>query len=294
MKSSAYDVSVNSHGLRGVNIDLSKPAGVKRIAVLGGSSVFGYLVPDGQDSCCQLQRMLAADGFSVEVLNAGVPGFNMTQCRQRYEHLVAAFDPDIVILYLGWNDTRFLIAADPSEMLKTPPAPAWTKRALAHSVLYGFLCYRLFPAAAPQFAPPASKSTKVTELGTKSFQSDLRSLIHSIRQSGALPVISTQIMASNQNCIGLDDYLGSEKTQISTNREIGEWITDQLRLTADQEQIPLLDCAFELPCNKKILGDAIHLTAEGHRVVAELWAKKMRLLLNDSVASSGSTDNQQQ
>ncbi len=289
LKSSTYDITVNSYGLRGGELADIKALNTTRIAVLGGSSVFGYLVPDGQDSCCELQRILNQDGLEVEVLNAGVPGFNMTQCRQRFEHLIAPLDPDIVVLYLGWNDIRFLITDDPNALDKTPPAPAWTKRVLAKSVLYGFLRYRLFPAQAPQFAPPSSANAHVTELGAQSFDTDLKELISSIRGTGATPVISTQIMASNPDCQELDDYLGSDESQISANRQVGEWICAKLRETAYDENILLIDCAADLPCNKAVLGDAIHLTQEGHRIVAALWAKGLQPILSEAGKASSAT-----
>lgn len=286
LKSSAWDVRVNEHGLRGRSVTRRKPAGVIRIAVLGGSSVFGYFVPDGQDSCCELERILNENGTRVEVLNAGVPGFNMTQCRHRYENQIAPLNPDIVLLYLGWNDIRFLTADNPDELDKTPPAPSWTTRLAASSVLYGFVCYRLFPAEVPRFVPPSvqggpAAKTQIAEAGIRNFKSDLLALVESVRGSGAAPIISTQIMACNPRCQDVDEYLGKSEAQIRSNRATGQWITDTMRSTAQAENIPLIDCAEELPCDRKVLGDAIHLTRSGHKIVAELWAQKLRTLISD-------------
>ena len=286
LKSSAYDVSVNEHGLRGESITHSKPADITRIAVLGGSSVFGYLVPNGQDSCCELQTILNKDRKRVEVLNSGVPGFNMTQCRHRYEHQVAPLDPDIVLLYMGWNDIPFLTADDPRKQDKTPPPASWLKRLTACSVTYGLLRFRLFPDEAPRFAPPSSKGgrvseTRITEAGAHGFRSDLLDLVESIRRSGATPVISTQVTASNSNCHNLDRYLGNSDAQIRANREIGQWITDTMRSTAHMENVLLIDCASELPCDPQILGDPIHLTRTGHKIVADLWAQTLAPLVSD-------------
>ncbi|TWT97100.1 SGNH/GDSL hydrolase family protein [Neorhodopirellula pilleata] len=102
LRSSVYNVTTNAFGLRGPEIEAIKPDDTTRILVLGGSSVFGYLVPDGQDSCVQLQAILKQESSLAEhdwqVLNAGVPGYNMTQCRLRYTSDLAALKPDWVIL----------------------------------------------------------------------------------------------------------------------------------------------------------------------------------------------------
>ena len=224
----------------------------------------------------------------------------MTQCRHRYEHQIAPLDPDIVLLYLGWNDIRFLIAGDPRELEKNPPPPSWPQRLAAHSVTYGLLRFRLFPVEEPQFVPPSSRGRQnsdqggqisepqITKAGAHGFRSDLRELIKSIRRSGATPVISTQIMASNSNCHNLDRYLGNSDTQIRTNREIGQWITDTMRSTADLENVLLIDCARELPCDPQILGDPIHLTRAGHKIVADLWARILDPLISDPLEETDS------
>lgn len=281
LKSSTYDVTVNSLGLRGPEIDSEKASESVRIAVLGGSSVFGYLVPDGQDSCRALESLLQERLGSVDVLNAGVPGYNMRQCRFRYESQIAPLDPDWVILYLGWNDMPFLLGPESAARERTPPAPPWMERCLANSVLYGFLRYRIFPPPTPRFAPPPESSLRITTEGSAAFKADLQMLIDAIRSSGATPVISTQLMASGPSAEGLDTYLGDSPDQIEASRTIGAWITTTMKEFAETNEVQLIDCAAQVPCNPVTLGDAIHLTERGHRMVAEAWASGLTPLLSD-------------
>ena len=208
LRSSAYEVSVNRWGFRGPELKLEAAEGVCRIAVLGGSSVFGYLVPDGQESCRILKSELTDRGVHCEVLNAGVPGFNITQCRHRFSDEVARFEPDYVLLYLGWNDIPFLIHDTPQSLDATPPAPPLLQRSLSHSALYGFVRYRVFPSSQPRFVPPRSTETEITEPGAARFRANLEALIAEISRAGATPVISTQVMAAGENCVGLDEFLG--------------------------------------------------------------------------------------
>jgi lysophospholipase L1-like esterase len=283
LKSSTYDVTTNAFGLRGPKITQAKPTKTFRIVVLGGSSVFGYLVPDGKDSCRPLERLLsermAASGGRVEVLNAGVPGYNMRQCRMRYDADLAALRPDLVILYLGWNDSKSLISESPTEVEKAPPAPTLRERILAHSTLFGFIRYRLLPQRKPKFAPPADASTVVTEAGAQIFLHELHALVDTIRRSGAQPVLSTQVMAANSNAHELESFLGNTPEQVDANRRIGQWITEAIRGTANEMQVPLIDAAAELADRSDLLGDAIHLTEKGHRELAEIWFSGLLPLL---------------
>ena len=277
--SSTYNVQINSRGFRGPEISTAEDDFSQRIVVLGGSSVFGYLVGEGNDSCRllegQFNQFLSknpnSDFGSVDVWNAGVPGYNLTQSRLRFETDIAPLQPDVVLLYLGWNDIPMLLSDDPSGLDRTPPAPSWTERALSHSVLYGFLRFRVFPPDAPQFAPPASSSNQVTERGGEAFREELEKTIDAIFAAGARPVLATQIMASGSANAELDDYLGSSPEQVAANRRIGRWLTTCIREVASERNVPLIDSAAEIEANSATLGDAIHLSEQGHKLVAESW-----------------------
>lgn len=277
MRSFAYDVTTNSFGLRGPEIEPRKPDDTSRIMVLGGSSVFGYLVPDEQDSCAELQAILEQDQSladqSWEVLNAGVPGYNLMQSRLRYTSDLAALQPDWVILYLGWNDSTTIISPHPESIDRTPPAPPWWQRVMIHSVVYGLVTHRLLPKHAPKFAPPEDASIQVTGAGMKRFRDDYQALIDAVQASGAKVIISTQMMAGSPQCERLDRYLGSTPQQIQTNRQIARSITETVRELATVNHLPLVDIAADVPCDETLLGDAIHLTRQGHRLVAAAWAE---------------------
>lgn len=288
LKSSTYDVTTNSDGLRDTQptktINKEDRKTHTRILVLGGSSVFGYLVPDGQDSCVLLESKLSqrlatsTTPATVDVLNAGVPGYNIQQCRTRFEDDLAKLSPDVVMLYLGWNDSKHIISDERIEV--TPPAPALWERAIAHSVLYGVLRYRIFPPDAPKFASPLAKGP--TESGKAYFAEQLRLLVDAIRAAGAHPVIATQLMAATSKNEQLAKLLGETEEQIAANREVGQWLTEHLRDVATANAISLIDVAAAVECDESILGDAIHLTRLGHEKVADEWTESLYQLLVES------------
>lgn len=280
LKSSTYDVAVNELGFRGPEIGRIKPEGTARIVVIGGSSVFGYLVGEGLDSCRLLETSLTEQGHSVEVINAGVPGYNLTQCRHRFKSSIAELLPDIAIVYAGWNESPFLVRENPKSLPRCPePSPLW-QRMLAESTLYGFLRYRLFPPDAPEFAAPADVSTSVTPAGRDLFETELDLLLRTIETSGAKILLCTQVSASeaDPSDAGFDRlsrYLGNEQQQVELNQEIGRWINNELREKAQSDGYTLIDCAAEVPASTRTLGDAIHLTQEGHQQVADVWFRAL-------------------
>ncbi len=93
-------VRINRQGLRGPEMSLAKPAGEKRILVLGDSFAFGYLLPERDSFPAQLESLLdaRAPAARVRVLNAGVPGYSIRMEREYLENRGLALDPDLIVL----------------------------------------------------------------------------------------------------------------------------------------------------------------------------------------------------
>lgn len=97
---------VNAAGLRGPEVADQKRPGTLRVAVLGDSIAFGYWVADEAAFPRQLERLLAEGpgGRPVEVLNFGVPGYNLEQATEVLRARALAFAPDVVVVSLCLND----------------------------------------------------------------------------------------------------------------------------------------------------------------------------------------------
>lgn len=101
--------SHNSLGFRGPEISLPKPDGVYRIAVLGGSTVYtAFVADDAAAFPAQLQGLLRGKhGYrAVEVINAGVPGYNSWESLINLVFRVLDLDPDLVVVYFGTNEVH--------------------------------------------------------------------------------------------------------------------------------------------------------------------------------------------
>lgn len=100
------DVTVNAHGMRGPEIERSKPAGVTRILMLGDSLTFGWGVPQNETVSSRLEAMLRAEGHPVEVLNTGVGNTNTAMQVAWFFEKGRTFQPDVVVLNYFINDAE--------------------------------------------------------------------------------------------------------------------------------------------------------------------------------------------
>jgi lysophospholipase L1-like esterase len=111
----------NRQGFRGPERPRRKPGSVFRILMLGDSTVYGQGVSTQQTLPAHLERELkGATGHSVEVLNFGVPGYNLEESIDQYQYLASRWDHDLVLLKLVSNDLKRPLC----DFLKRP-ATAW-------------------------------------------------------------------------------------------------------------------------------------------------------------------------
>ena len=132
----------NSLGYRNNEFSLEKPNEVYRIVALGGSSTYDVRIEDNEKTfTAQLEKLLKEEyGYqNVEVINAGVPGYNSWEILTNLEFRVLDLDPDLVIIYEGTNDVHARLV-EPSayrgddsgrrQAWQVPPVALWEHSAL--------------------------------------------------------------------------------------------------------------------------------------------------------------------
>jgi hypothetical protein len=92
----AHEVTINSAGFHDRERPIHRPAGVPRIAVLGDSFAAAMPVSQPETLTAVAERTLGHG----EVLNFGVTGYNLAQCRTVLRDVVWRYDPQIVVLLL--------------------------------------------------------------------------------------------------------------------------------------------------------------------------------------------------
>ena len=95
----------NSYGFPGPERTIQKPAGTRRLVLIGDSFTQGSGVPYEDTYGARLEEALnAEDHGRWEVLNLGVPGFNIQHSVDRYKRDGRRFAPDILVYGFTLND----------------------------------------------------------------------------------------------------------------------------------------------------------------------------------------------
>lgn len=127
----------NAHGQRDAERTLAKPAGVRRVLLLGDSVVEGYGLPEDKTISHQLEQLFV-DG-RTEVLNFGVSAFCTRAEVELLEVKGLRFDPDVVVLVFVENDfDNFNREAFP--LGEPVERPAIVKRLFLWSHLFRYVC----------------------------------------------------------------------------------------------------------------------------------------------------------
>ncbi len=101
-----YGGQLSTWQTRGQDFAVPKPAGEFRIICVGDSTTFGWKNAVVHTYPHILQQILTRKfpGRKIKVINAGVPGFNAAFALSYLALRLVHFQPDLVILKLGYND----------------------------------------------------------------------------------------------------------------------------------------------------------------------------------------------
>jgi lysophospholipase L1-like esterase len=110
------EIAINELGVRDDEEIGPKPAGERRVLVLGDSLVLSVQVPFGETFSEELERQLNARDAttSYRVINAGVQGYGPVEALLLFRRLVADVQPDLVLVsvFVG-NDAEEALASAP-------------------------------------------------------------------------------------------------------------------------------------------------------------------------------------
>jgi len=134
-------VDINSHGLRGPETTYEKPPGTYRILNLGDSVAMGWGVRLEDTYGQRLQSLLNAGGNGdrrFEIINAGVPGWNVENELAYLQAEGLKYEPDLILLDLTLaNDIKgksALLADNQQPLIK------WLR---SHTYFWPFLTVQL-------------------------------------------------------------------------------------------------------------------------------------------------------
>lgn len=114
--------NTNSHGFRGKDYSVLKKEGIFRIVCIGASTTFGHGASlDNATYPAFLEAKLNKNSSSgkFQVINVGIPGYSALQELILFNAQLLDLNPDMIIIYSGWNDvsTMFHLNASNYEKL---------------------------------------------------------------------------------------------------------------------------------------------------------------------------------
>ena len=116
-------VDINSHGLRGPETSYEKPPTTFRILNLGDSVVMGWGVREENTYGRRLESLLNGESngdLHFEVINAGVPGWNLENAAAYLQAEGLKYEPDLILLGVTLaNDVK----GDSALLADNQPAP---------------------------------------------------------------------------------------------------------------------------------------------------------------------------
>lgn len=277
LKSGVYEITINDRGFRGPPISAG-PSDRVRVVTLGGSSVFGYFVSDGEEWPRVVERRLRERGLDVEVINAGVPGYSLYQSNPLFERDLLPLQPDLLVLYAGWNDLAYATSETPDaeRFRKRPISPKW-ERLLGHSALYGVVRYRLLGTFLQAIristrdtiaGSTPFERTEVTREGAERFRRHLRDLHRLCSRDDVQLVVCLPAMAKH----------GERKGALPGRAPSGmasleQWLRNELVDFAREAGALLVDVDGTIAGDSSLLADYIHLTLDGESRAAEVIEK---------------------
>jgi lysophospholipase L1-like esterase len=189
-------ISINSKGFRGK--EFAEPKGnTYRIVALGESTTFGFTMnPEDKPWPLILEQMIRerlTPDRPVEVINAGIPGNNLSENVNRVRREILLLKPEMIISYHGANGFRFLYEGLPPVRGKSPPVykrrPMKLLADLEHRLALRDFLKREFAIKSPH---PTALPPMETE-----YARAYRELIQIARTNGIRLVLATYSMAVN-------------------------------------------------------------------------------------------------
>jgi hypothetical protein len=120
--------NLNSLGYRDIEHTVAKPAGVKRVAIMGDSHSEGLQVPLQDTYARRLEESLndsahkTSDKTNYEVVNFACSGYSTAQEYVQFLEEVVPYKPDVTVILMHWGNTTANIV-DPTKRRLAQPRP---------------------------------------------------------------------------------------------------------------------------------------------------------------------------
>jgi lysophospholipase L1-like esterase len=280
-------LQINTRGFVGAEFTDPAPPGVVRIVTLGDSCTFGGgSARDAYPGLLELRLNRAeAAAPRYQVINAAIRGLNTDLARRRLVSKVLPLSPDVVTVYVGWND---LMKFEPGGQVEQPGI-AILARALDHlwltKAMRKVIFYYLRPLVwAPATGAP-SRTGRFHDYRPAVFEEALRTLIRPARAQGARVVVMTLPSVVSDDMTAEDLRSASVIfPYYASAYGVGDLVdliaayNRSIRTVAGEEGVLLVDLAAELdarPDRRRLFFDTMHPSQRGRELIADILASRL-------------------
>ena len=283
---------INSKGYRGREFELSKPKGITRIIIYGGSTVFDSEADDPNDWPHLVEKILQQNGYpNVEVINAGVPGSASLDAFGRFFGEGHLLTPDYVMFYGIWNDLKYFhynkpslrfYPANPSDDPISNPRN-WADKFLGnHSQIYfrvrmryGYWKYHVGPEGIKPLDAP--RTSEIQPIQLAQYKITMQMFVDLARDIGAEPVLITEatLITPNNPSAGEDmirDYLALNRQGVLKGYEECTKIIKEVGI---EKKAYVIDAHAELSGKRDLFADHVHTTEKGSQALAQMVADEL-------------------
>jgi lysophospholipase L1-like esterase len=276
---------INSKGFIGPEFEDRKPEGVYRIFSIGDSCTFGNM-DFAYPGLAHTRLNAQGSGKKFEVINAGVEGYHSGFALARLKEDVLQYEPDLVTIYVGWND---FMKANP-ENLEEVGQHAGLARLMERSYLVKAYKKILFSYVRPLTAQPQPPSTDedlraYDTFEFPDFRDNLSEMIQILKARNIKVIVFTRPTVVREGMTQEDidrqnvvfPWYGSG---FSVNRllSLHRSYNRTIRSVAEAEGVPLLDLAqsFEQYDKDELFWDTMHPNEKGQQLIADQLIEKLQ------------------
>ncbi len=290
--------STNNVGMRGDHLETPKPVDEYRIFAVGGSTTECLFLDDKDAWPALLQESLleSVPGRKVKVYNAGKAGAASVDHIELTALRLVHLQPDMIILFLGFNDQTRLLIDDNRLDLDTPTKiqtdiPFWqfiaTEFQIPRRIYYAIQRHddrysiyertRVFDTAQSAQAKPLWDKP-MPPLDTGYFANNLKTFISICKGHGIDLLLVTHPdtwTTTDQRlsaCHGLHAKGNYRYPKDQLHQQL-QSLNEITKKMAALYAIPCFDAAAALPPDSSAFYDDCHLNPHGSKLMAQLLAK---------------------
>lgn len=280
---------INKLGYRGHDFSIEKQPGRIRVVTMGGSSVFDVGALDDEDWPHRVEQLLKEHGFSnVEVINAGIIGYNSADSLGRFIAEAHTFKPDYVFFFSAWNDLKYFKSTQNllrrQEIFTESPLLHYTNgvdRSLCEtSQVYAHLRQEYYawkarrePAVSDEFA----HTNEVNFDHLKQYSLNLELLVEAVRDIGAVPILMTEpTLVSRDNTDFEKQRIKYQSVELNHEQlcDAYQRVETIVREIVARKKVDFIDASKELSGRTELFWDHGHLTMHGSETLAQLVTRE--------------------